>query len=93
MDMTNQAQTAESAAASLAGIKRNPTFDEMEPAAQIQSLRRELRIQRELANSQQMLIERLMRHEHKGDGTMMVPMAASGHGDGRLAGYRHDPLA
>lgn len=75
-----------------ATLKSEATFEELPPEQQIQRLRLELRVMRELASSQQMLIDRLMVHEHKADGTMMLPMRSSG--DRLMAGAgRRDNLA
>lgn len=71
---------------------REKTFDELEPAQQVQRLRTELIMLRELLSSQQALIERLMAHEHKADGSMVVPMHRSGIGMGLSGSGRRDNL-
>lgn len=93
--MKTEAENPNRTVANLAGAegaaKREATFDELPPEQQIQRLRMELIMQRELVNSQQMLIDRLMVHVHNANGDMLVPMRSSGV-SGMLAGSRRDPL-
>jgi len=87
---------AGAAAATLGGVNkieaaRERTFDELDVPEQIQALRRTIQIERERANSQQQIIERLIKHSHAADGTLMIP-AFEYRGLGAIGGQR-DPLA
>lgn len=57
---------------------REKTWDELTDPERIGRLRREQIMMRELVQSQQALLERLMVHQHAGTGEMMVPMSMSG---------------
>lgn len=107
METTDKTRKAVDAAANQAGAAagdlakmdprlpmpaREKTFDELQLPEQIQRLRMEVIILRELTQSQQALIERLMVHQHDARGEMMVPMNLSGIGGGHGHAGRRDGL-
>lgn len=100
METTNHAKTAGSGTISGGGAEsanmlakeaRPRTFDELKESEQIQTLRREIQITRALLNSQQGVIDRLVRHSHAPDGTPSIPAFERQGMDGCDA--RRDPLA
>jgi hypothetical protein len=90
-NLSEMAKASKTAIAESAAL-RAATWEESPPEQKFERLRLEIRLLRDLVNSQQELISRLVFHSHAPDGSIVVPFKNSGLTGTSVAAGRMDQL-